>query len=999
MNNNNVPLATTKNKRVLPSLTVQLFASEVSSSSSSSNDQKPSSQSSQQQQQQQRRLSSQHLHPSTSSSSVSSRGSSSSHSPQIHVGGPTFATTTTNSTNPRSRRSSFSAPIPANGIINLNQPPPHLFVPLRSSNVSLSQPQPPFKNHPSSDRSIHSAAATMHREGGAGGGSVNKDANFGGADKESISSSEDSTMLEYGGYMILNWFWRMFSSIKFFLILLLCGSVIISVLILSAVWLGSLLPSIYSLSSNVKGLQSDKLATYIQQTIGNVVRISAATKSQLTSMLDYSNKTWIERQMYALYKSETQFQAGLTTTTYIGDDIGTCYGIISWNGQPTLVDTNLVDQKLYLCQNFENNDDYCHHNSTPDVILSPFDMSVIIEIGNKFAGRPAFTPSYTDKTMPQYAFLSLINSWKLPSPVNGNNFKYYFGYDLSVGSISSYLKKYTKSDTLGSRSMVIESDTNYIVAFDEDVPFVTWDATGKSKRLDLSSLEDPVMSVVAQDIQNKYPVLKEIHCNQKTSFSGSRYMFISVQRLCTDYNIDWFIVYAVPNWSFVSTSTIGVCSAVVASIFIVIISTSIGIFLSHKVVSPFYDLIELFDTVSDMDLDKIEINFSRFSEVRHLQHTFLFMVYRMKQYRCFIPPHLIAQIEGLVDDQEPQQLDSANEGSVTKVSNTSTNSIPDVVQSKPSRPTLNRTMTMSDRKKKFSSTRNLFALHLEHKMITMVSIYMEGLNEIIQEAPARDVLQLLSDVFDQLNAIIKTRGGSLIGTENDVINLAYNAVTNLPRHEKVAVSTAHITIEKLTKFKTLRWKNLECWKRYAHLMDALNFRVAICSQLSHCGNIGNSEMKHFTILSSFKHNNEIMLETAKRLDLEIVMSERVSTQIDQFMMRYVDTRDMIDDSAYTSPLFMDDQTLTNKTATKIFELGESTAVKEDEWMYELQEQEKKGRWTLYNKACDYYFQGEYAEAITHFEAFLHKPNSSGTNTVDKPAQHLLNRCRSLLEHQ
>ncbi|KAG2393184.1 hypothetical protein C9374_009761 [Naegleria lovaniensis] len=976
-NNNNIG---TKNNRVLPSLTVQLFQPEESSSQQL---QPPLSSS--------RRVpSSQGLFPSSTSSSQ--RSSSSSLSPSLNNNN---TSTTTSTTVPsRARRSSFSAPIPANGIINLNQPPPPLFVPIRSSINAPSHPH--FLKTTPSDRSIHSAAVlSSYREGGGGVGGGTKDVIN---DKESISSSEESTMLEYGGYMILNCLWRMFSSIKFFLILLLCGSVVISVLVLSAVWLGSLLPSIYGFSTSVKALESDKLASYIQQTIGNVVRISAAAKSQLTATLDYSNKTWVEKQMYAIFKSEMQFQAGLTTTTFIGDDIGTCYGIFSWNGMPALIDANLVDQKLYYCKDFETHDDYCHRNSTPDAILSPFDLSIIVEIGNKFAGRPAFTPSYTDKTLPQYAFLSLINSWKLPTPVNGNNFKYYFGYDLSVGSISNYLKKFSESDELGSRSMVVEADSNYIVAFDRDVPFVTWDATGNSKRLDLSSLEDPVMTGVVQNIKNKYPVLKEIRCNQKVSFSGSKGMFISIQRLCTDYNIDWFIVYAVPNWSFISSAAIGVCSAMAASIIIVIISTSIGIFLSHKVVSPFYDLIYLFDTVSDMDLDKIEINFSRFAEVRHLQHTFLFMVHRMKQYRCFIPPHLIAQIEGSGEEQELQQMDSATEGSVTKGSNTSTNSIHDVVPQKPSKPVLNRTMTMTDRKKKFSSTRNLFALHLEHKMITMVSIFMEGLNELIQEAPARDVLQLLSDVFDQLNAIIKTRGGSLIGTENDVINLAYNAVTNLPRHEKVAVSTAQVTIEKLTKFKALKWKNLDCWRRYSHLMDALKFRVAVCSQLSHCGNIGNSEMKHFTIMSSLKHNNELMLETAKRLDLEIVMSERVSIQIDQFMMRYVDTQEMIDDSAYTSPLFMDEQThASSKVSTKIYELGESTAVKEDEWMYELADQEKKGRWALYNKACDYYFQGEYGEAISHFEAFLHKHSSSGTTAADKPAQYLLGRCRSLLD--
>ncbi len=54
----------------------------------------------------------------------------------------------------------------------------------------------------------------------------------------------------------------------------------------------------------------------------------------------------------------------------------------------------------------------------------------------------------------------------------------------------------------------------------------------------------------------------------------------------------------------------------------------------------------------------------------------------------------------------------------------------------------------------------------------------------------------------------------------------------------------------------------------------------------------------------------------------------------------------------------------------VYQIGEPIESKSDEWMYEMQEQERLGRWTKFSQAFELYRNKNYSEAFSAFESYL-----------------------------
>lgn len=358
-------------------------------------------------------------------------------------------------------------------------------------------------------------------------------------------------------------------------------------------------------------------------------------------------------------------------------------------------------------------------------------------------------------------------------------------------------------------------------------------------------------------------------------------------------------------------------SALTGTVLIMIVSAIVGIIVSYRIVRPFNNLIELFESVSHMDLDRLTVSKTYFSEVVKLQKNFLFMVNRIRSYKSFIPPHLISQIENggmeIPEAEDPSTSRQQSEGYNSNNSLSSTGS-------------LRKTTLAKSGKKKYIASKTMFSLHLEIRQVTIVTILMEGLNEMLNEANAKEVVNLLSDVFLEISAAVKPKGGQLIGTDNDMFTISFNASTDLSKHEEKALLASQLLRDKLSKLKSIKWKNLEYWKKHSSFLDKVVFRTAILCQQSQTGNIGTSDSKTFTIIGSFKYNADALLEVAQRLDLEVVVTERLYSQFSHlYYMRFVDSVDLANDSMYTSPKFKED----NIYVGNVFEVGDLCETKAD----------------------------------------------------------------------
>lgn len=103
-------------------------------------------------------------------------------------------------------------------------------------------------------------------------------------------------------------------SIRFSIMLLTSIVVIISVVILSIIWLSSLLPANLEWSTIARGKEFDKIASTVMNMLSDVAFSSDIMKGQLMYLLDFSNSTQIEQVTYQTFKVESFKNPGLVVT-------------------------------------------------------------------------------------------------------------------------------------------------------------------------------------------------------------------------------------------------------------------------------------------------------------------------------------------------------------------------------------------------------------------------------------------------------------------------------------------------------------------------------------------------------------------------------------------------------------------------------------------------------------------------------------------------------------
>ncbi|KAG2394285.1 hypothetical protein C9374_004049 [Naegleria lovaniensis] len=714
---------------------------------------------------------------------------------------------------------------------------------------------------------------------------------------------------------------QFFGSIKFWLITIVSSILFISIIGLSGIWLGSLLPSVFEYSDKTRELEFEGIISYTKQALREVEMISETMKHQLMVTADLSNYDYIEKIMFPYIKTVWQFHKGLVVTVHIGDNMGRQYGYMDWGGKPTLFNITTVDQKMYYCQDFYTLD-YCKRNSTPNFELGFFDLTILINQGNTHPGKPSITLSFIDATTPQYTFITMVNSIALPSPDSkGNKFKYYLGTDMSSESFSNYLAAVTKR-IAGSKSMIIETETLYIIGNDNpEAKVAKFNPDGSLIRQTYQKIDnDPVAAQVAS---NLYSVLgtniKQIPCNTGDSYSFSGET-ISVYRLCTNTSIDWLMVLSVPKWNYIGSFVIGAMVALVGVVLLTVLGFSVAALISVKMTKPFHQLIEYFESVAHMDLDHLNISESKFSEVKLLQKHFLNMIARIKLYRAFIPAHLLQQLDNNNNNNNGNQdmnrnhteggddsASSDRHGSKSSFMHESGRSLMNGTERN-----LSHLSSANSRKshqnhhhshkKKYNNGVDMFSLYLERKTITLVSVHIQGFDNLLREISPTECVELLKDCFDHLNGQSRALGGHLGNFENDCISIAFNASTCQQKHQEKAALICTVLKEKLQTIKEKKWSNSHHLKKKPYLLDEVKFIMAVCTQDSLCGNVGSNESKNFTVISSARFNLDQLIETAKRLEVSTVVTEKVFDSLESsYLLRYIDTKELQTDHSYSSP--------------------------------------------------------------------------------------------------
>ncbi|KAF0975662.1 hypothetical protein FDP41_004989 [Naegleria fowleri] len=794
------------------------------------------------------------------------------------------------------------------------------------------------------------------------------------------------------------------SSIKCMLILLVTTAIVAAVAFLTSIWISCFSTSVSTMGQELMSEHFTKIITFTDETFKQVIMTSESAKNTMWFDLNYNDTDYIDRTTFKIFKSAYQFLSTLMIDSYVGDPTGGNKGIMMMNGIPSILYVNDSGQYWTYCDNFQAHEQCVTKSSTPDVILPPFDMSGILEIAQKHVNQPTFTMSYTDPTLPTITFLSLVNSKPTQNPLPGKpSFDWYFGFDISVSTISQYFKKIT-NDIGGSMAFAIEIDTDYIVASSyPTIPVAVWDQQGNQKRKTALDFDIPLVNDIGKFVYSELSQnLSSVPCGVfLLKEYGDRY--INMHRMCNSANIDWLFVFSVPKWNYIQTMIIAIIAASVSSVFIIGVGIALGIFASLRIVKPFQNLIYLFESVSNMDLDTVSndpTDMSQFKEVYILQQHFHSMVRKIRKYRCFIPPHLLAQLDSL-------QSESGNESIRRSTTAESGNRLINggvrvsMSQDAPSSNSSQCSRRASSSMKPVS--KSLFRLGLEKRALTIVCIRFGGLDACMEALSDSELVPIMSDFFDVIQKVARLSGGQLGNFENNEMTISWNSTSDIPHHKEKGVTSTKQMMEKLTQLTSTKWKNKECLTK-RDLLSAMNFKAAIVSQMCKSGNVGTQEIKSFSIVGSYLHNLELLLKHALKLNITIIASDLIHDRCSRdFQMRYVGTKKIYPPEFSNSPLVVkckDSSSSSNShhtssislLKTNLYEIGESNNNDiQDEWMYELQHKERKEKWKSYNVAVNHFLEKQYDQAIQYFEEYLHGVASSSPQE-DACAVYLLKKC-------
>ncbi|KAL9645270.1 hypothetical protein ABK040_002470 [Willaertia magna] len=244
-----------------------------------------------------------------------------------------------------------------------------------------------------------------------------------------------------------------------------------------------------------------------------------------------------------------------------------------------------------------------------------------------------------------------------------------------------------------------------------------------------------------------------------------------------------------------------------------------------------------------------------------------------------------------------------------------------------------------------------FELGLENKDVTIVGVRLNNFGKWMKSVDNKEIVSVTTSVFQIVQQLAKPGKGQVGNFENGSLSISFNAAISADSHELKGCNIAKALTEKLTQLNEGK----------AKLPFTIN--CAVVTDSVACGNLGTREIKTFTIIGDTQNKIQEMLNKNLEFEIPITINEKVQKAIkDKFLFRSVELARFCNNQGQLENLH-------------ILELGESTHVNMDEWMYEMEQKESKNKWNNYNTGYNLYMDGNYAEALQHFkEHIIRNPN-------------------------
>lgn len=566
---------------------------------------------------------------------------------------------------------------------------------------------------------------------------------------------------------------------------------------------------------------------------------------------------------------------------------------------------------------------------------------------------------YVSEFITGFMYLTLLFVKREPIT---NQFIGYLALDITTDTIDAFLKE--KARESSSFIVIVERATGYLIGTsDPSVPifktvqglvFDRFDGTtGKNRRL----------STMMKFARSRYGGILMPKVGNSSKFDqfhlDGQLQALNIGGVKDEFGIDWIILETMPFSLFFERFYVSMGVLAGMTCLLLLVSVLVAIIAARLFMNPLLVLIDQANDIKVLQLEKVERslqkNASRFTEMKQLQSSFSAMVQRLKQYRQFIPDHILVVLEAEFNsDGDGGAQDNRNGGEVTLPSPQQSNEL--------SSTTGGDTSSAAQRVNNTLENRGLLNKALKSSLVSghvsVLTVMMPDLTEILEVHSASEISETTRDAIIQLRECVRESNGQFVSVSSSSAVVVWNSFIRQSDHLDRACATAD-SIQRSIRKLNADWSNKG--------LPTLKLIVGVSTGVAYYGNIGSDNSKIFSVVGLPAKHSSMLSSMNVQWGTEVLVSQDVyDAMYEQYWMRPI--------------ALIDEQTMA-------YELGELKS--QDAWVEELSPSssiEKPDEWKLYTEAFECYQSGNYEDAHEKLSSYLR------VHEHDVPAQKLHHRC-------
>jgi len=324
------------------------------------------------------------------------------------------------------------------------------------------------------------------------------------------------------------------------------------------------------------------------------------------------------------------------------------------------------------------------------------------------------------------------------------------------------------------------------------------------------------------------------------------------------------------------------------------------------------------------------------------------MTARLKQFRQFIPAHILSVIEAEIGFTKPDDKKKKDQQTPSIIGDDHHNSASDQI-------------SVSSGMYAKGMVNRALKSKLNSGCVSVMTIRFPDLEEILEQYSADDLSETTKDLFSATKKCVQESNGQLVNMNSKQCVIVWNSFINQSDHRLRACKTASQYVNEVSQLH----------KQWAlkHL-PILHIAIGISSGVVYYGNIGSDSTKFFTIIGGAHKESDELCSNNKHWGTQILISDDVYEHVrDEFYSRPIGNR-------------FDDDVI-------MYELGDIKNTSEA-WVDEISHGGKDNNpsdiWQAYREGYDLFHKDLYHEALQVFTNCLHK------NPYDIVCQKMITQC-------